>query len=171
LWVSATNFYRNWPRQKSQNWRGCRTPLNTEKGFRVGSRFRFEDLIHVAQPASPLRYVADIFLGLVRGFAVIKKEALTFCDYLVEINSTRVQSDVMDRVQNSRGQLEAETRKLLHEVTRIATVALEHAREAKTLGSVAMDAKLGAIGKAENEIAALLCGENVFGSRHGNAIR
>jgi hypothetical protein len=145
--------------------------LNTEKGFRVGSRFRFEDLIHVAQPASPLRYVADIFLGFVRGYAVIKKEALTFFDYLVEMNSTRVQSDVMDRVQNSRGQLEAEIRRLLHEVTRIATVALEHAREAKTLGAAAVDAKLAAIGKAENEVGTLLSGENVVESRHGNARR
>jgi hypothetical protein len=50
-------------------------------------------------------------------------------------------------------------------------VALEHAREAKTLGAAAVDAKLAAIGKAENEVGTLLSGENVVESRHGNARR
>ena len=47
------------------------------------------------------------------------------------MNSTRVQSDVVDRVQESKGQLEVEIRKLLHEVSRVAERALENAREAK----------------------------------------
>ena len=43
--------------------------LNSEKGFRVPSRFTFEGLIRVAQPASPLRYLADVFLGAIRVFS------------------------------------------------------------------------------------------------------
>lgn len=130
--------------------------LNTEKGFRVASRFRFEDLINVAQPASPLRYLADIALGLVGAFSVIQRDALTFFEYLLEMNSSRVQSDVMERVEESQGQLEAEIRKLLQAVTRIATSALEHAREAKGKGAAAVAEQLEQIAAAENEIHALL---------------
>lgn len=129
--------------------------LNSEKGFRVGSRFRFEELIHIAQPASPLRYVADLVLGLAGGCAVIEKEATEFLEYLLEMNSNRVQSDLMDRLEASQGQLEAEIRKLLHQIMRVATAALEHAREAKSSGTAAVEEKLNRIARVEQEIRAL----------------
>lgn len=137
-----------------------RTPnaLNSEKGFRAASRFRFEELINVAQPASPVRYVADVVLGLLRAFSVIENQALEFFDYLLEMNSTRVQADLMDRVEQSQSQLEAEIRKLLNEVTRIATSALEHAREARNRGTSAVEAKLQRISEVEHEIRVLLYG-------------
>ena len=132
--------------------------LNSEKGFRVTSRFRFEELINIAQPASPVRYVADVVLGLLHIFSVIEKQALEFFDYLLEMNSTRVQSDLMDRVEQSQSQLEAEIRKLLNEVTRIATSALEHAREARSRGTSAVEVKLNRISEVESEIHTLLYG-------------
>ncbi len=136
----------------------ARTPnaLDSEKGFRVASRFRFEELIHVAQPASPLRYIADIFLGLVGAYSVIEREGLSFLEYLLEMNSARVQSDVVDRVQDSRGQLEVDIRKLLHEVTRIAASALDHARDAKAQGASAVSAKLAKLGLEEKKVHALV---------------
>jgi hypothetical protein len=130
--------------------------LDSEKGFRVPSRFTFEGLIHVAQPPSPLRYLADVLLGLVRAFFVIEKDARRFFDYLLEMNSTRVQSDVVDRVQESKGQLEVEIRKLLHEVSRIAERALDHARDAQEQGASAVVEKLAWLGVAEAEIRALV---------------
>lgn len=130
--------------------------LNSEKGFRVISRFRFEELINIAQPASPVRYVADVVLGLVGARSVIGRHATEFLEYLLEMNSSRVQSDLMDRVEESQGQLEAEIRKLLHAITRIATVALEHAREARSRGTTTVEENLQRIDAAENEIHALL---------------
>lgn len=130
--------------------------LNSEKGFRVGSRFRFEELINIAQPASPLRYAADIALGLVGACAVIQKDAMGFLEYLLEMNSARVQSDLMDRIEASQGELEAEIRKLLHQITRVATAALEHAREAKSRGTAAVEEKLDRIASAEQELRALV---------------
>jgi dynamin family protein len=130
--------------------------LNSEKGFRVGSRFRFEELINIAQPASPLRYVADIALGLVGATSVIQKDAMAFFEYLLEMNSSRVQSDLMERVEQSQGQLEAEIRKLLHQITRVATAALEHAREAKSRGDAAVEENLRQITTAEEEIHILI---------------
>lgn len=130
--------------------------LETEKGFRIRSHFHFEELIHLAQPASPLRYVADVFLGIFRAFSIIEKDADVFLEHLMETNSTRVQSDVVDRVQESRGLLEVEIRKLLREVSCIAERALEHARTAKAEGAAAVEAKLSRLTRVEEEIRGLL---------------
>ena len=130
--------------------------LDPEKGFRVRSRFKFEGLIHVAQPPSPLRYLADVVLGLLWAFTVIEGQARDFLDYLLEMNSTRVQSDVVDRVQESKGQLEVEIQKLLHEISRIAQRALDNAREAKTQGTSAVEKKLAHLAAAQEEIRMLV---------------
>jgi predicted GTPase len=130
--------------------------LNSEEGFRGGSRFRFEELINIAQPASPLRYGADIVLGLVGACSVIQKDAMAFFEYLLEMNSTRVQSDFIDRVEESQGQLEAEIRKLLHQITHVATAALEHAREAKSRGTAAIEENLRRVTTAGKEIHLLI---------------
>ncbi len=130
--------------------------LHSEAGFRVASRFRFEQLINVAQPASPLRYMADIVLGFIGAFSVIQKDAMAFFEYLLEMNSTRVQSDLMDRIEKSQDQLEAEIRKLLHQITRVATAALEHSRLAKNCGASTVEENLRRITTAEEEIRLLV---------------
>ncbi len=89
--------------------------LDPEVGFRVRSKFTFMDFIEVAQPASPLRWLADLVLGLAGASKIIEKDAREFFARLLETNSTRVQSDILDRVQESRARLEVEIRKLLHE--------------------------------------------------------
>lgn len=129
--------------------------LDSDRGFRVQSRFTFEHLLHVALPASPLRYLADVFLGIVQAYAVIERQAWAFLDYLMEMNSTRVQSDVVNRVQESRGQLEVEIRKLLHEVTRIAERALDRARAAKAEGALAVEAALFRLDRTERALRSL----------------
>ncbi len=126
--------------------------LDSDRGFRVPSRFTFEQLLHVALPASPLRYTADVFLGIVQAYALIDKEAWAFLTYLMDMNSTRVQSDVVSRVQESRGQLEVEIRKLLHEVTRIAERALDRARKAKAEGASAVEAALLRLERADRAL-------------------
>jgi ribosome biogenesis GTPase A len=130
--------------------------LNSEKGFRVGSRFRFEELINIAQPASPLRYAADIALGLVGACSIIQRDTMGFLECLLGMNSARVQSDLMDRIEASQGGLEAEIRKLLHQITLVAIAALEHAREAKSRGTAAVEEKRDRIASAEQELRALI---------------
>jgi hypothetical protein len=126
--------------------------LDPETGFRVRSKFSFLDLIEVAQPASPLRWLADMVLGLVGAGSVIQKEAQDFLSHLLEINSTRVQSDILDRLQDSRSQLEVEIRKLLHQISRIAEEALAHARTARAAGVSAVQAALARLDDLEREI-------------------
>ncbi len=127
--------------------------LDPEVGFRVRSRFTFQDFIGLAQPASPLRWLADLVLVAVGARNVIRNEGRAFLEKLLEVNSTRVQSDVLERVQESRGYLEVEIRKLLHEVTRIAEQALTNARSIREKGAPAVESALEKLTSFETRLS------------------
>lgn len=152
----ANDFLKQLTQSKVAELARMPNALDSEKGFRSASQFRFEELIHVAQPASPLRYAADVVLGSIGASRQIRREAAEFFEYLMEMNSRRVQADLMDRIQGSQRQLETEIRKLLQEVTRVAEDALEHARQARSRGSVMVEEKLARISAVEQEVLSLL---------------
>jgi predicted GTPase len=129
--------------------------LDPEKGFRVRSSFYFEDFIGTAQPPSPLRWLADVLLPLVGARRVITKESREFLQHLLEVNSSRVQNDVLNRIQDSRGRLEAEIRRLLHEISRIAQQALDRARKVKEEGTPAVQSVVDLLIGLEREVLAL----------------
>jgi Dynamin family len=130
--------------------------LDPEKGFRVRSSFIFEDFIGTAQPPSPLRWIADVLLPLVGARKVITNEAREFLRHLLEVNSSRVQNDVLNRIQDSRGRLEAEIRKLLHEISRIAEQALDRARKVKEEGTPAVQSAIERLNRLERDVVALV---------------
>ena len=130
--------------------------LDPESGLRVRSRFVFEDFIGTAQPPSPLRWLADVFLPLVGARKVITNEAREFLRLLLETNSARVQNDVLNRIQDSRGRLEAEIRRLLHEISRIAQQALDRARKVKEEGTPAVQSAVERLSGLEREVLALV---------------
>lgn len=129
--------------------------LDPDTGFRARSEFYFRDLIELAEPASPLRWIGDSVLGLIGGRKFIERDAFRFLEWLFEVNSSRVQNDILNRVQESRGHLEAEIRKLLHEVTRVAEHALSNARSAREKGSVGVERALLRLACLEAEIRSL----------------
>ena len=129
--------------------------LDPESGFRVRSQFTFMEYIEVAQPASPLRWMADLILSLVGARKIITSDAREFLVKLLETNSIRVQSDILNRVQESRGKLEAEIRKLLHEVSRIAEQALARAKKVREEGAPAVQAALQRLASLEQEVRSL----------------
>jgi len=129
--------------------------LDAEAGFRVRSMFTFADFIQVAQPVSPLRWLADVLLGFVGALFPIKNDGREFLVTLLEVNSTRVQSDILNRIQESHGHLEVEIRKLLHEVSRMAEQALSNARRVREEGASAVDAAKERLGRLEDEAANL----------------
>jgi ribosome biogenesis GTPase A len=129
--------------------------LDPETGFRVRSEFRFRDFVEIAQPASPLRWLADVCLGLIGFRDRIDRDARQFLVWLFEVNSSRVQSDVRNRVEESRSRLEVEIRKLLHEVRRIAEQALARARKTQDEGAPAVEAALRRLDGLEKEISAI----------------
>jgi len=130
--------------------------LDPEKGFRIRSRFIFEDFIGTAQPPSPLRWLADVFLPLVGARKVITNEAREFLLHLLEINSARAQNDVLNRIQESRDRLEVEIRKLLHEISRIAEQALGRARKVKEEGTPAVQLAIERLNGLERDLSALV---------------
>jgi ribosome biogenesis GTPase A len=129
--------------------------LDAEKGLSVRSRFTFEDFIGTAQPPSPLRWLADIFLPIVGARKVITNEAREFLRHLLEVNCSRVQNDVLNRIQDSRDRLEVEIRKLLHEISRFAEQALERARKVKEEGTPAVQAAIERLNRLERKVSGL----------------
>jgi signal transduction histidine kinase len=107
-------------------------------------------------PPSPLRWLADVFLPLVGARKVITNEAREFLRHLLEVNSSRVQNDVLNRIQDSRDRLEVEIRKLLHEVSRMAEQALERARKVKEEGAAAVQSAVERLNQFEREVLAVV---------------
>jgi hypothetical protein len=130
--------------------------LDPEKGLRVRSRFIFEEFIGTAQPPSPLRWLADVFLPLVGGRKHITNEAREFLRHLLEVNSARVQNDVLNRILESRDRLEVEIRKLLREISRIAVQALDRARKVKEEGTPAVQSAIERLNRLEREVSAFV---------------
>ena len=129
--------------------------LDPETGFRVRSQFTFLEFIDVAQPASPLRWMSDVVLPLLGARKHITNDARGFLDRLLMVNSTRVQSDVLNRIQESRGRLEVEIHKVLHEISRTAEKALAGARKTKEEGAPAVQAELDRLQQLEREVSGL----------------
>jgi predicted GTPase len=129
--------------------------LDPEAGFRVRSRFTFADFIQVAQPVSPLRWLGDVLLSLVGALRFINDGGREFLVKLLEVNSTRVQSDILNRIQESQAYLEVEIRKLLHEVSRAAEQALNNARTVREEGASAVEAAKERLGRLEQEVVNL----------------
>jgi ribosome biogenesis GTPase A len=130
--------------------------LDPEKGLRVRSRFIFEEFIGTAQPPSPLRWLADIFLPFVGARKLIANEARDFLQHLLEVNCARVQNDILNRILESRDRLEVEIRKLLHEISRIAEQALDRARKIKEVGTPAVQSAIERLNRLEREVSALV---------------
>jgi len=126
--------------------------LDPETGFRVRSEFRFKEFLYIAEPSSPLRRFGDVILALFGFRSLIDKDARRFLDWLFEVNSSRAQNDVLNRIEESRNRLEADIRKLLHEVSRIAEQALARARKAQDEGASAVKAALGRLDGLEKSI-------------------
>jgi hypothetical protein len=126
--------------------------LDPERGFRAKSRFYFQEFITLAQPASPLVFLTDLALGAVGAYGSIERDSIAFLDHLLETNSTRVQSDVNERVLESRHRLEADIRGLLRDVSHVAERALSHARAAREAGASAVESALARMAVLEQEL-------------------
>ena len=126
-----------------------------ERGFRAKSNFYFNELIHISDPASPFRLLLDALLGVLALRAPFERAARSFLERLLSMNATRVQSDVDDRVAESRRLLESRIRALLDEVRNGASRALARARSLRESGVAAVEAELSHLQDLERELAAL----------------
>ena len=133
--------------------------LNTVQGFRTRSEFHFQEFIQRALPASPIRYVADLVLGLFRAHSAIDASAHEFLDLLLETNSERVRNDLEQRVGESKRSFEAEIRSLLRELGGSAERALCHARSTRAGGARDVESALKRLADEEAELTQLTGGQ------------
>jgi len=130
--------------------------LGADQGLSVRSQFHFHVIERVAAPASPLLFVADLLLGGLGWRAGIVHDAQDFLDQLLEVNSSRVQSDVDERVRESRKKLEAEIKGVLREASVIADRALARARAAQAAGAPGVQAALAQLDAVQREVQRLV---------------
>ena len=129
--------------------------LAAEQSFRTRSEFKFYDYIDVANPASPVRYVADLVLGAIWAHSLIDAAAHDFLDLLLKTNSERVRNDLEERVTKSRRCLETEIRAVLRELSAVAQRALARARAAHAAGAPSVESSLKRLADIEAELARL----------------
>ena len=129
--------------------------LDAEHGFHTRSRFFFHDMITIAQPASPLLYSIDFLMGTLHIRRWVQKDAADFLERLLDINASRVQGDVEQRVVESRLRLESDVRKLLREVSTSAEQAVSKARELVAAGSSAVQNELERLRRLQEELNTL----------------
>jgi len=129
--------------------------LESQQDFRTRSEFRFHEFIELVSPASPVRYVADLLLGMVFAHTVIAADAHEFLERLLETNSERVRNDLENRVAESRRRLESEIRTTLRQLSAVAERALARARTAHAAGRAAVESSLDRLGAIEQELVAL----------------
>jgi len=123
-----------------------------EKSFQNQSRFYYNDLIEIAAPASPLVWLVDSALACVGGYGVLEKKGHEFLARLLETNSARVESDLNQRVADSRRRLEREVRALLEETLTATMQALSRVREIRTRGEAAVQSRLSQLDTMKDEI-------------------
>ncbi|HVO63179.1 MAG TPA: dynamin family protein [Terriglobales bacterium] len=61
--------------------------FDPEHGFRTRSRFFFHDMVTLAQPPSPLLYVADVVMGVLRIHWWFERDATQFLELLLDTNA------------------------------------------------------------------------------------
>lgn len=67
-----------------------------------------------------------------------------------------MQSDILNRGEESRGRLEVEIRNLLHEVSRSAEEALIRARKVKEAGEPEVEAHLARLDDLQRQLSVLI---------------
>jgi len=126
--------------------------LGSDQRLSVRSQFHFHIIERVAAPASPLIFISDLLLGMLGFRGGIVRNAQEFLDQLLEVNSSRVQSDVDERTRESRKKLEAEIKGTVREASAIADRALTRARMTRAAGTPGVEAALAYLGTVEREV-------------------
>jgi hypothetical protein len=101
----------------------------------------------------------DIALGALGATGSILADCQRFLDRLLEINSTRVENDLRERVLESRRRLEARVRSLLQDVQLSAERAFGRAKAAQTAGAESVTRESARIARLEQAARALLSKE------------
>jgi hypothetical protein len=129
--------------------------LCAEDVFRVQSRFYFTELMHVAEPSAPGRFLLDLALPAAVLQAQLDRDASRYLRRLLDVNTAGATQDLRERVRESRRELEAEVRRALQRVAERAGRALASARVAHAGGAGAIQAELDRLDGLRREVDAI----------------
>jgi GTPase SAR1 family protein len=130
--------------------------LGSDQGLTVGSQFYFNVIERVAAPASPFLFIWDLVVGGLGLRGGIVRDAHEFLDELLEVNSSRVQSDIDERLRESRKMLETEIKGVLRQASTIADRALARARTVRAAGTLGVQAALARIDAVQAELHGII---------------
>ncbi|HEV8439562.1 MAG TPA: dynamin family protein [Methylomirabilota bacterium] len=111
--------------------------VSGESGLRVGRHLFYTELLHLTT-ASWLSWMLDVMRPRTRAL----KHAMEYLERLLWSNSSRIQNDLIERVAESRRQLETEIRARLGEALEVAERALERARQRHNEGREAASSEI-----------------------------
>ena len=133
---------------------GLPAALGPETAFRAPRHFYFADLLVVAS-ARPIGWLATRLAPRRAALAAARRDAHAYLERLVTTNGARVTNDLVDRVVESRRQLEAEIGGLLREMVTAAEHALAQARTRQQAGAGAVQAELERLDALRRRIEAI----------------
>ena len=120
------------------------------------SEFQFHALLHRARSASPFRHAADIILATFGLTRLIRRDADDFLLQLLDVNTSRIQRDVENRLAVARKELEVAVRGMLGKTREVAKQTLARARETKEAGEPVVQAQLVRFAAIRTELNELL---------------
>jgi hypothetical protein len=127
--------------------------LPREAGFRVAGRLFYTEILHLASPSLAVRLL-DCARPRRRAVDAAVTRATGYLDRLLSSNSARIQNDLIERVSESRQQLEADIRSRLTEAAVVVEHALARARERQAAGREAVKASIDRLEALRGEVDA-----------------
>ena len=128
-----------------------------DEGLRRERRFYFDPFETYFVSPVPLQWLFDLLAPPGWFRRRIRRKARTFLRWVMEANTTRVRSDLLERVAESRRGLESEIRSILREARGRTERAIERAEAVRASGAEAVEpelARLNAIDRRVCELAA-----------------
>jgi len=114
-------------------------------GLQAGRGFRFADLLDYHVSPLPLAGVLDRLLPAALARRGRLGAARHYLEHLIRVNATRVESDLRDRVRESRLRLQRELDRLLRQVGDEARRAAVRGRAARAAGDAAVGEQLARV--------------------------
>ncbi|HEX5386663.1 MAG TPA: dynamin family protein [Gemmatimonadales bacterium] len=131
-------------------------PETATDGFATPRRFYFTALMQYHYRAAPGRQLAERLMPAAVRRRRATAAANSYLNHLLEVNASRVEGDLAERIAESRRCLERATRAEMREVRRASLDALARARATQEAGERAVAHELGQIERWLEEIRALM---------------
>jgi hypothetical protein len=128
--------------------------LLPDTGLRARSRFYYTHLMALTG-RSPLAAVADRLRPRAWRTRAVQRQAAAYLERLIRTNASRITSDLVDQVEESRRALERDLRTQLAEVHEAAARALERARSRRAAGAAAVQAELSRLEALRADVESL----------------